>query len=87
MKPRDFIEAWKPMNSQQLARLVNRSKGVVDHWLVDPDRESYKEPPKEVKDFLSTVHILWTMRKLMDRHLAKRVMLIYDEVMDEREEE
>lgn len=74
------------MNSDQLARLVNRSKGVVDHWLVDPDKESYKEPPKEVKDFLATVHVIWSLQRLMEQHLTKRITTIYHEVMDERDD-
>lgn len=75
------------MNSDQLARLVGRSKATVDHWLVDPDKPSYQAPPKEIKDLLSTIHILWTIQSAMRDRMPRMATVIYEEVMAQREDE
>ena len=86
MKPKEFVESWKPISSEQVARLVGRSKATVDHWLVDPDKPSHQTTPKEIEDLLSTIHVIWTMQLLIKDKLPKRHSRIFEEIMEERED-
>lgn len=87
MKPKDFLDSWKPIDSEQLARLIGRSKATVDHWLVDPDKPSHQTTPKEIKDLLSAIHILWTMQLLVRDRLPKSHSRIFEEILEARDEE
>lgn len=84
MTPKEFIAAWEGMNSERLARLTRRSKSVVDHWLVDESKSSYKEPPREVRDYLGTVHVIWTLLETVDSNVSRNVVSIYNEVKDDQ---
>jgi hypothetical protein len=85
MHPKKFIAKWG-LNSDQVARLTRRSKSVVDHWLVDETKSSYKQPPREVKDFLGTVDVVWMFMKSAEQSLPKQVANIYKELIDDGED-
>ncbi len=88
MHPRKFKQLiGKGMTTQRLAELLGRTKGVVDHWVQDPTTSSYKEPPRDVKDHLSSVYLLFVILKALRRDVSKKTLRILDHVLDEQEDQ
>lgn len=85
MKVKLFVDIWD-VSRDELALLVGRSKDTVNHWFVDPGSPSYAEPTREVKNFLTLVHMVWTIRKFMDDFVPKHILNMYDLVMSRMRE-
>jgi hypothetical protein len=96
MHPRKFRDRWG-LDGEKMARLTGRRPSTVNHWLTDPSKTSYENPPKEVEDYLSTVDTIWTLLNLLkkvikqvegtiDTRLSKKILHIYEEVMETRED-
>lgn len=86
MRPKTFYDEWK-LTREELAMLTGRSVTTVNHWLLDPENDSHRDAPKQIKDFLTFVHIIWTLQSLMDKFLPRHIMVVYDMVKHRKGED
>lgn len=88
MHPRKFKQLiGKGMTTQRLSELVGRTKSVVDHWVQDPTTKTVKDPPRDVKDHLSTVYLLYTILKALRKDVSKKTLRILEQILDEQDDQ
>lgn len=80
MHPKDFIEYWG-LTRTELAELLDRKLGTVDHWL---SAKSSLEPPEDVLNRLDELHARFLQWQVEDQHLSQ-LRQLYELLRDRKQ--
>jgi hypothetical protein len=60
MHPKTLRAKLKTMTLERMIRLYDRDSSVVRHWLMNPEKKTYKEPPRDIKTKTAEFYAIYT---------------------------